>query len=152
MGNILKAIRKWFNVPKGHDSCKKSEIYTVDNPLTTTPVYSWLVLACFRVAKRRVQMTFMFTCRDRKPRIDASQFRLSNITDQHVHRSLLLQDTENSTSGSHNQGQQLILENCFRSLITLSDGFSDSVFIDDCSECRIVLSPVKNRLEIFLVI
>ena len=79
--------------------------------------------------------------RDKKPKIVVDQFRLTKIVDQQVHRSLLLP--------KGNQGaQQLIVNGCLRSLMTVSDGFSDSVFIDDCTECKIILSPVKGRSQV----
>ena len=74
-----------------------------------------------------------FCDRDKKcDAIETSQFRLHHLVHQNVHRQLAI------------QGQQLTIEGCSRSLITVS-GYSDSVFVDDCSECKMILGPVKGR-------
>ncbi len=78
-------------------------------------------------------MHFKFSfCRDKKANIEVSQFRLDHLIDQIIHRTFV------------DQGQQLTIESCSRSFITVS-GFSDCVFVDDCKDCKIILGPVKGR-------
>ncbi|KZS14193.1 protein XRP2 [Daphnia magna] len=70
---------------------------------------------------------------DRKTDTDASQFRLENLNGQFICRTLV------------NQGQQFTIEGCKRSLILVTGSF-DSVFVDDCIDCKIILGPVRGSV------
>merc|ERR1711973_894954 len=67
--------------------------------------------------------------------MDINAFHVQHLVDNQCHRSL------------PSRGQQFKITNCSRSLITVADSF-DSIFIDDCSQCKIVLGPVKRSVFI----
>ncbi|KAI9559633.1 hypothetical protein GHT06_013638 [Daphnia sinensis] len=70
---------------------------------------------------------------DKKTETDASQFRLENVNGQFIYRTLVI------------QGQQFTIEGCRRSLILVTGSF-DSIFVDDCVDCKIILGPVRGSV------
>lgn len=71
--------------------------------------------------------------RDKRPQVDPNDFIIQNLKGEDVCR----------TSGSVN-GQQLVIQNCSNSMIFVLDCI-DSINIDDCANCKIILGPVKGR-------
>lgn len=75
----------------------------------------------------------MFNFRDSRPKINPNDFIISNLKGEDTCR----------VSGSVN-GQQFVIQNCSNSMIFVLD-YIDSINIDDCTNCKIVLGPVKGR-------
>lgn len=71
---------------------------------------------------------------DKKPRVNPSDFIIANFKGEDVCR----------LPGSVN-GQQLVIQNCSNSIIFVLDVI-DSINIDDCTHCKIVLGPVKGSV------
>lgn len=76
--------------------------------------------------------------RDRREKSDNKSFYIKEIAGRNYCHSLL----------ESNREQCLYIQNCSSSVILATD-ISDSVFIDDCSNCKIVLGPVKRRYKPF---
>lgn len=71
---------------------------------------------------------------DKRPQVDPNDFIIQNMKGEDVCRS----------AGSVN-GQQLVIQNCSNSMIFVLDCI-DSINIDDCSNCKIILGPVKGSV------
>lgn len=70
--------------------------------------------------------------------MDASEFIIRNFNGEDLCR----------LAGSMN-GQQLVIQNCSNCMIFILD-YVDSINIDDCANCKIVLGPVKGRFVQFI--
>ncbi|KAE8746650.1 hypothetical protein FOCC_FOCC006634 [Frankliniella occidentalis] len=71
---------------------------------------------------------------DKKPKIDPSDFIIANYKGEDVCR----------VPGSVN-GQQLVIQNCSNNMIFVLDCI-DSINIDDCTNSKIILGPIKGSV------
>ena len=71
--------------------------------------------------------------RDSKRNINPKDFIIEGATDTEIWK----------LPGSIN-GQQFVIENCKNSIIYILD-HTNTVNIDDCVKCKIILGPVKGR-------
>ena len=76
--------------------------------------------------------------RDRRPEVDTNNFIIRNFSNEDLCR----------LTGAVN-GQQLVIQNCSNCMIFILDHI-DSINIDDCANCKIVLGPVKGRFVQFI--
>lgn len=78
-----------------------------------------------------------FICYREKSHVefDIKELSVSNLSGEIIHRQPAI------------EGQQFVVENCSDCLVTTTQ-LADSVFIDDCRHCKIVLGCVRGRYYI----
>ena len=132
MGNVFKLMRNWLSGHPGNNAKNVTPFHRSSFiSITDQPIYSWSVLLVPVLLFLRQDIRYS-KYRDKKFEIEANQFRLDHLKEQYIYQTLAY------------QGQQFTIEDCLRSLIIIT-GFSDSIFIDDCKDCKIILGPVKGR-------
>ena len=80
----------------------------------------------------------MFLCRDKRDAVNLKDYTIENTEGGEVWR----------LPGSVN-GQQFVIQNCKNSSIYVFDHIN-TVTIDDCINCKIILAAVTGRYVIFL--
>lgn len=75
----------------------------------------------------------VLNCRDKRVKINIEDYTIENVEDGEKGR----------LPGSVN-GQQIIIKNCKDAQIYVFDHMN-TVTIDDCTNCKIILGPVKGR-------
>ena len=134
MGNVFKLIRNWLSSQPDDDAKNVTHLDQSSCISTDPPVYSWLVrlLALYFGCHHILMCSLLFKCRDNKSEVETNQLRLNHLNELYIFRNIVY------------RGQQFKIENCLRSLILVT-GFFDSIFVDDCKDCKIILGPVKGR-------